>query len=148
MERFEACLAARLESHVDHVQAGVAHLCEQLGVGRVRPAVDLPEHAPDEVLCADLVEERAGPPVPRRPEDRKVVVLKEHHRGVELVEEVAHLARDLGRSPRPDDLAGGGAVEHVDRAERARPCTAARRDHLRDVATEDGPRLDRWVWPR
>ena len=86
-----------------------------------------------------FVAEIAGPALPFDAVDRKVVVLEQKQADVVALVQQLDLVGDMRGIAGAHDLARRGAVEHVDRAEGARPDATAARQDVRRAAPQKCP---------
>ena len=88
-----------------------------------------------------LVDQLARPRAPLLAEQREIVVLEGEDGDAPLLQQHAHLAHHLDRLAKPHHLAGRGAIEGVDRAERAGARAAAAGQQRHRLAAEQQGRL-------
>src|SRR5258706_13306437 len=88
-----------------------------------------------------FIDKLAGPTAPDGTEQRKVIILEEEESDASLFIKAAHLAHDLDGLARAHDPSRRGAIECMDRAERAGASTAAASQYRHDLATQNSFRL-------
>src|SRR5262249_58249550 len=105
------------------------HGLEQLGLYVFGAAADLPDRRLGKAAVVHAPDQLVGPATALLAPQREVVVLEQEDAHAVLALQSQHLLDDLFRLAHTHHLAGGRAVERVDRAERATTDAAAARQH-------------------
>src|SRR6266851_9925523 len=84
-----------------------------------------------------FIDKLAGPTAPDGTEQRKVIILEEEESDASLFIKAAHLAHDLDGLARAHDSSRRGAIECMDRAERAGASTPTASQYRHDLTTQN-----------
>src|ERR1700674_2803171 len=88
-----------------------------------------------------FIDKLASPTAPNGTEQRKVIILEEEEGDASLFIKAVHLAHDLDGLARAHDPSRRGAIECMNRAERAGASTATAGQYRHDLATQNYFRL-------